>query len=124
VDDPVKVFVSISTPWAGVPSAETGVTRSPFVIPAWRDVEPKSEFIAELFFEDAEQRAVRRPLPDQVAFYLLFGVEDEKVPIPSQVRWEAARDARERWPLIYDHISILESEEASELLNEILDREF
>jgi pimeloyl-ACP methyl ester carboxylesterase len=123
-DDPVKVFVSISTPWAGVPSAATGVKRSPFVVPSWRDVKPKSEFIAELFFEDPAERTTRRPLPEPVAHYLIFGVEDKTVPVPSQVRWEAARDARERWPLVYDHTAILESPEASQLLNEILDREF
>jgi pimeloyl-ACP methyl ester carboxylesterase len=123
-DSPVKPFVSISTPWAGVPSAESGVEQSPFVVPSWRDVEPKSEFIADLFFEDPETRTIRRSLPDQVAFYLIFGVEDRTVPVPSEVRWEAVRDARERWPLVYDHTAILESEEASQLLNEILDREF
>ena len=122
-DNPVKVFVSLSTPWAGVPSAAKGVEKSPFVVPSWRDVEPKSEFIAELFFEDPEQRTILRPLPEQVAFYLIFGVEDKTVPVPSEVRWEAVRDARERWPLVYDHTAILESEEASQLLNEILDRE-
>jgi pimeloyl-ACP methyl ester carboxylesterase len=123
VDDPVKLFVSISTPWAGVPSAETGVQRSPFVVPSWRDMEPKSEFIAGLFFEDPKQRTVRRPLPDSVAFYLIFGVEDETVPVSSEVRWEAVRDARQRWPLISDHTAILENAETSQLLNEILDRE-
>jgi len=124
VDDPVKVFVSISTPWAGVPSAGTGVKRSPFVVPSWRDVKPGSEFLANLFFEDPEDRTIRRPLPDQVSFYLIFGVEDKTVPVPSEVRWEAARDARERWPLIYNHTAILDSPEASQLLTEILDREF
>ena len=58
-----------------------------------------------------------------MAYYLIFGVEDKTVPVSSQVRWEAARDARERWPLAYDHTAILESPEASQLLNEILDRE-
>ena len=122
-DDPVKLFVSVSTPWAGVPSAAGGVQRSPFVVPSWRDVEPKSAFLADLFFEDPETRTVRRSLPDQVPFYLIFGVEDKTVPVPSEVRWEAVRDARERWPLVDDHLSILESEETSKLLNEILDRE-
>jgi len=123
VDDPVKLFISISTPWSGVLSASAGVERSPFVISSWRDVEPRSEFIVELFFEDPERRAIRRRLPDQMAFYLIFGVEDKTVPVPSEVRWEAVHDARERWPLVYDHAAILESVEASHLLNDILDRE-
>jgi pimeloyl-ACP methyl ester carboxylesterase len=123
VDDPVKVFVSVSTPWAGVPSAAKGVSRSPFVVPAWRDMAPDSEFISQLFFEDPETRTVPRLLPDPVAFYLIFGVEDETVPVPSEVRWEAVREARERWPLVSDHTAILEGEETSQLLNEILDRQ-
>jgi len=122
VDDPVKVFVSISTPWSGVPAATSGVERSPFVVPSWRDVEPDSRFLAELFFEDPERRSVHRRLPEQVAFYLIFGVEDQTVPVASEVRWEAARDARERWPLVYDHTAILQGAEASKLLNEILER--
>jgi hypothetical protein len=51
-------------------------------------------------------------------------VKDETVPVPSEVRWEAARDATQRWPLVYDHTAILEAPETSQLLNEILDREF
>jgi pimeloyl-ACP methyl ester carboxylesterase len=122
VDDPVKVFVSISTPWSGVPSAASGIERSPYVVPSWRDVEPESRFIAELFFEDPERRSIHRRLPEEVAFYLIFGVQDQTVPISSEVRWEAVRDARERWPLTYDHTGILQSAEASKLLNEILER--
>jgi pimeloyl-ACP methyl ester carboxylesterase len=123
VDDPVEVFVSISTPWSGVPSAQAGAERSPFVVPSWLDVEPKSAFLAELFFEDPERRTTRRRLPDQLAFHLIFGVLDQTVPVPSEVRWEAVRDARASWPLIYDHTGILEAEETSLLLNEILERE-
>jgi hypothetical protein len=58
-----------------------------------------------------------------VAFHLIFGTEDRTIPLSSAVRWEALRDARQAWPLIQDHTSILESDEASTLLNEILDRE-
>jgi pimeloyl-ACP methyl ester carboxylesterase len=122
LDDPVKVFVSISTPGSGVPSAASGIKRSPFVVPSWRDVEPGSRFIADLFFEDPGQRSVHRPLSEQVAFYLIFGVEDQTVPPASEVRWEAVRDARERWPLDYDHTAILQSAEASQLLNQMLER--
>lgn len=123
VHDPVKVFVSISTPWGGVPSAAAGLERSPFVVPSWRDVEPDSRFLAELFFRDPDQRTTPRHLPEHVAFYLIFGVEDQTIPVASEIRWEAVRDARERWPLAYDHTGILESVETSRLLNEILDRE-
>jgi len=123
-DDPVRLFVSISTPWGGVASAAKGVEQSPIVVPSWNDVTPDSEFIAALFFEDPAARTTRRHLPDQVRYALLFGVEDHTISLPSAVRWEAVRDAEARWPLPYDHTEILRSPEASMLLGEILDREF
>ena len=42
-------FISISTPWGGVSTAEIGVEKSPIVAPNWIDVAPKSEFIASLY---------------------------------------------------------------------------
>jgi pimeloyl-ACP methyl ester carboxylesterase len=123
-DNPLEVFVSISTPWGGVPSAESGVSKSPFVVPSWRDIGPESEFLSKLFFEDPAERTQRRELPEEVDFYLLFGVEDETIPVPSAIRWEAQRDAKRRWALAYDHTGILRSPEASKLLNEILEQEF
>jgi pimeloyl-ACP methyl ester carboxylesterase len=122
-DDPVRIFVSISTPWGGLESARKGVERSPIVVPSWRDVATGSEFLRDVFFEDPASRSSRRRLPDHVAYYLLFGVEDETISLPSAIRWEALRDAADRWPLPYDHTQILRSPEASLLLGEILARE-
>jgi len=123
VDEPVRLFVSISTPWGGMASAASGVEKSPYVVPSWRDVAPRSDFMAQLFFSDPDTNALPRHLPEQVAFYMMFGVADETVPAPSLIRWETLRDARERWPLPYGHTAILRSPEASQLLGEILARE-
>ncbi len=123
-DFPIRLFVSLSTPWGGVPSAASGARSSPFVIPSWRNIAPGSDFLAGLFFEDPAERRVRRPLPEEVNFYLLFGVGDETIPVSSAIRWEALRDARARWPLPYDHTGILRSPEAAELIGEILASEF
>ena len=119
--DPIDRFVSISTPWGGVPSAATGAEVSPFVVPSWRDVRPDSAFLEGLFFEAAD-RPQRRRLPDGVAFHLLFSVKDETIPLTSAIRWEALREARDRWPLPYGHADVLKSPEAARLLAEILDR--
>ena len=54
---------------------------------------------------------------------MMFGVADKTVPATSLIRWEALRDASGRWPLPYDHTTILRSPEASQLLGEILARE-
>lgn len=124
VDDPIRLFVSFVTPWAGVHSAQTGASRSPFVVPSWRDVAPNSDFLKQLFYEEGPEGPVRRPLPEQVGFHLLFGTADVTVPIQSATRWEALRDAESRWPLHYDHVEILRSPEAVQLLNELLARKF
>jgi pimeloyl-ACP methyl ester carboxylesterase len=122
-EDPVRLFVSISTPWGGVASAAKGIKQSPIVVPSWNNITPDSEFIGALFFEDPAARTTRRRLPDQVRHVLLFGVEDQTISLASAVRWEALRDAGNRWPLPYDHTEILRSPEASTLLREILDPE-
>jgi pimeloyl-ACP methyl ester carboxylesterase len=123
VDDPVRLFVSISTPWGGMRSAESGVEKSPYVVPSWRDVASDSDFLSGLFFADPGTNSLRRDLPARAPFYMMFGVLDETVPARSLIRWEALRSARERWPLPYDHTKILRSPEASKLLGEILARE-
>ena len=84
---------------------------------------PKSEFLRALFFEDPETRTTPRPLPDQVDYQLIFGVEDRTISLASAARWATDPDAEDRWPLVYDHTKILESPELLELLGEILDRE-
>jgi len=121
-EDPVRLFVSISTPWGGVASAAKGVEQSPIVVRSWRDIAPDSEFLRGLFFEDPEAQT-RRPLPDQVNHQLIFGVEDQTISLASAVRWEALRDAEDRWPLAYDHTKILQSPELFTLIEEILARE-
>jgi len=118
--DPIERFVSISTPWAGVPSAGAGAAHSPFVVPSWRDVSPDSPFLNGLFFEGAPG-GKRRRLPPHVSFHLLFSVGDETIPLTSAIRWEALREARGRWPLPYGHADVLKSPEAAQLLTEILE---
>ena len=85
---------------------------------------PDGEFLANQFFEDPGAQTVNRNLPEKVRFYLLFGINDETVPLETATRWQAAHDAHQRWPLPYDHTRILRAEETSQLLSEILDREF
>ena len=120
VGDPVEAFVTLSTPWGGVPSAAQGADRSPFVVPSWRDVKPDSKFLTGLFFED-EAADVRRFLPKKLSTRLLFGVKDETIPLTSAIRWEALEEADGRWPLPYGHVDILKSPEAAQLVNELLD---
>jgi len=60
----VRLLVTLSTPWHGMDAAQLGLSRSPYVVPAWRDLAPDSAFV----------RAVHAtPLPPRTASALLFG---------------------------------------------------
>lgn len=108
----VRSFVSLSTPWAGEPTAETGVRYSPAVVPSWRDLQPSGRFMQALF----EQR-----LPAQVDFFLLFGHKggynllrpnhDGAVTLASQLRDPAQAEARMVYGFDEDHTSILASQQ-------------
>lgn len=60
----VGFLATIASPLAGIPSADTGVKMAPQVVPSWRDVGPKSEFIQSLF---------DRPFPPDIEYALYFG---------------------------------------------------
>jgi len=60
----VRFLATISSPLGGIASADTGVKMAPEVVPSWRDVGPKSEFIRTLF---------DRPFPDDIEYALYFG---------------------------------------------------
>ena len=118
-EDPVGLFVSYSTPWEGVESAREGVEKSPVVIDSWRDVAAGSQFLQTMFYQDFD-RKVPRDLPASISYHLIFGVEDRTIAVPSAIRWQAMREAQNRWALPYGHVEILDSPEGSLLLNEIL----
>jgi pimeloyl-ACP methyl ester carboxylesterase len=122
-NDPIRLFVSFSTPWAGVASAKLAADRSPVVIDSWRDVAEGSDFLQKIFLRGQGSKEPRH-LPDSITYHLVFGVKDETISVPSAIRWQAVREARDRWPLPYGHVDILASPEASELLNEMLEKTF
>jgi len=65
----VPVFVTISTPWEGHPGAETGINRSPVILPCWYDMAPGSPFLADLR---------RTPLPPETRYHLFFGYRGDR----------------------------------------------
>lgn len=60
----IRFLATIASPLGGIPSADTGVKMAPEVVPAWRDVGPKSEFVQSL---------LKRPFPADVKYALYFG---------------------------------------------------
>jgi hypothetical protein len=118
----VRRFVSISTPWAGEPSADLGVRYSPGVVPSWRDMQPDGAFMRSLF---------DRKLPEQVEYHLLFGHRggyslvrpnhDGTVTLASQLRRAAQAEARLVYGFDEDHTSILQAESVALQLQVLLD---
>lgn len=117
----VKLFASISTPWAGESLADLGVKSSPAVIPSWRDMQPGGPFLRELF---------ARKLPPGTEYYLLFGHRgggalfrpnnDGAVTLESQLAPAAQAEARMVYGYNEDHVSILGAAPVLAQLNALL----
>lgn len=116
-------FVSLSTPWGGEASAETGVKHAPAVVPSWRDMQPDGAFMRDLF---------ARPLPPGVDHVLLFGYRgspglmqkknnDGTVTLESQLRGPAQAEARMVLGFDEDHVSILRSRRVIARVQSVLD---
>lgn len=118
----LRLFVSLSTPWAGETSAELGVKHSPAVVPSWVDMQPGGRFMQALF---------ARKLPATVGHYLLFGhkggysllrpTTDGTVTLASQLRGPAQAEARSVFGFDEDHESILAAPQVLAQVQAILD---
>jgi len=103
-------YTTISTPWNGVVSAESGVKWAPTVVPVWRDLGPNSEYVSTLF---------DTPLPDGVPHHLVFGFRQDSIlslgssdgviQMSSQLRDSAQQHASSVRGFDEDHVSILHS---------------
>jgi pimeloyl-ACP methyl ester carboxylesterase len=126
--DDIPLFVTISTPWAGDSRAASGVEDSPVVIDVWRDMDPTSQFLKDLFWQpDAPDKP--RTLPESIPFHMMFSVHgasrgdvstDSVVSIASELRREAQDQAESLLGLDYTHTSILRSPEVRKRLNALL----
>lgn len=118
----VKLFVSLSTPWGGEPTAELGVKYSPGVVPSWIDMQPQGDYMQSLF---------ARKLADDIDYYLLFGFRggsnllrpnnDGAVTLASALRSAAQDEANQVYGFDEDHVSILSSPQVMSQFNAILD---
>src|SRR5215470_6457308 len=66
-NDYIDLFVSLATPWGGVPAARLGADLMPVPVPSWADLVPEGRFIRSLQ-ED--------PIPHTVKHYLFFAYKD------------------------------------------------
>jgi hypothetical protein len=119
--DYIRLYVTISTPWAGHRAAAFGVEKAPAVVPSWRNVVPDSEFITGLY---------DRKLPATIPHYLLFSYSgrsdrmernnDGAVTLESQLDYRVQRQAREIYGFDEDHVKVLESDDVIDIFNDIL----
>lgn len=119
----VELFVTFATPWAGHAGAEAGVERSPVVIPAWRDMRPRSHFVEDLFETE---------LPEDVEHHLFFafeghrrggairGANDGVVAVASQLSPQAQTGAARVYGVPESHTGILRSPDAVATFNGLL----
>jgi triacylglycerol esterase/lipase EstA (alpha/beta hydrolase family) len=121
-NDYIKLFVSISSPFGGLETAQKGVEKAPVAIPSWHDVVPGSAFIESIFSQ---------PLSPKIDYYLLFSYKgdcsmfmdnnDGAVTLRSQLDVRAQKDAIEKWGFDYGHVEILSSPELLEKYSAILE---
>lgn len=114
----VRGLTTVASPLGGMDSAETGVRMAPDVVPAWYDLVPDGGFLRTLY---------REPLPDSIPYHLLFtfapeGPDDGVVPIQSQLREEAQREAELIRGFEATHVGALSDEEVLEHVSRALDR--
>lgn len=106
----VDLFVSLATPWGGVPSARLGVDLLPVPIPSWADLVPDGRFIRSLH---------QHPIPHTLRHYLFFAYKDGPgfrvensdgvVTLESQLDQQTQASASGVMGFNEDHTSILAS---------------
>ncbi len=119
-DNKVKLFISIATPFAGHPAAATGVNHGIMVLPAWRDLDPGSDFLRELF---------RVKTPSSIEYQLIYAFGNPKkikvgensdgvVPLSSQLRPEAQSEAKAQFGFDASHTDVLQNKALLDYLTE------
>lgn len=121
----LPAFLTISTPWGGHPAAAAGVEQSPVVAPAWEDLAPGSDFLANLS---------RTRLPAECEYTLLFSyggtssfgsrANDGAVPVASELALSIQRQAVRVRGFDETHTGILRSPEVAAEVNGALHRAF
>ena len=120
-NDYIKLFVSISSPFGGLETAQKGVESALVAIPCWHDVVPGSLFIEKIF---------EQPLNAKVDYYLFFSYKgdysyfmdnnDGAVTLRSQLDLRAQKEAITKWGFDEGHVTILSSEDVLTVYNDII----
>lgn len=114
------LFITLSTPWDGHPSAASG-KDVPLDIPVWRDMAPGSRYLQSLF---------ATPLPAHMRQWMLVSYggntrmlaepNDGVVPLASELRAAAQDEAEQLYLLNETHTTILNNPRSTALLERAL----
>ncbi len=117
----LRLFVSLATPWQGHAGAQSGVEKSPVVIPVWQDMSPASDLVTQLF---------DRPLSAEIPFHLFFTYPggatfsmktgDGAVALDSMLRPEAQEQATQAFGFDAGHAAVLRDPAAIERVHRVL----
>ena len=111
-------LTTIATPFDGLGSAAFGVSWSPAVAPAWRDLAPGSELLTHLFDRPGPRDAQR----DLVFLFEPGSDGDGVVPLASQLRPEAQAEAQRRVGFSAQHSAALQARDVWDFVASGLDR--
>jgi len=114
----VTKLVTINSPLGGMSSADTGVSMAPAVVPSWRDIGPRSDYVKKLYAE---------PLPASIDYSLFFSFHEDEasdgvVALASQLRAEARREASHLVAFEGTHAGVLKDPELCTALIKELSR--
>jgi pimeloyl-ACP methyl ester carboxylesterase len=114
----VRGLTTIATPFEGLGSAAFGVSWSPAVAPAWRDLAPGSELLTHLFDRPGPRDAQR-----DLVFLFEPGTDgDGVVPLRSQLRAEAQAETEHRMGFALQHSAALQSRDVWDFVAAGLER--
>jgi pimeloyl-ACP methyl ester carboxylesterase len=118
--DYIAMFISLSTPYDGVPSAKAAV-NNPVRAPSWIDIAPSSDFL--------NQYVQGGRMPEHMDFYLIFAYGDEgfalqcsdgTIALSSQLEPHTQSQARSVSGFSESHGGVLTSPEVSDRINHLL----
>lgn len=118
----VALLVTVASPFAGMPAASRGVSSAPVVLPAWRNLDPSSPFVARIF---------RRELPPSLPHHAFICARSERqfanergddgvVSLASQLRASESGPKTQLHRLVAQHAAVLNDPEAVEAIARLI----
>lgn len=114
----IKFVMTINASMMGLVSANTGVNYSPFVVPSWHDISPKSDFLKEI-----NSWHWPKSLPYHLVFsYLHEEGGDGVVGLESQIPLKLQSEAKRIYGFNAGHAKILTNKTFIQHFNQVLER--